>query len=241
LDIATDEPIPCGTSPHPVDTPLRFTSVSAGLLATCGMSTDGAAYCWGWDQWDQGGDGTRVTGPAPTPVATPPDLVTVVAGAVTGCGLDPIGAAYCWGTFPIGRGQAGNGNPIGEPTPDAVIGGHAFTWVGSSDANNIFQFTCGIDTDGAAWCWGSNSFGQLGTDDTLPLTCTASGGRSPDCTAEPVAVEGGLTWESVDLDSEYTCGIAAGGVPYCWGSNTWGNLGDGTKTNHAIPAPVLLP
>lgn len=103
------------------------------------------------------------------------------------------------------------------------------------------QHACMVDRDGVAWCWGSNSFGQLGTDDPLPSTCSALGGRSTDCVAEPVAVEGGLTWSMLSLDAEYACGLTTDGVPYCWGSNTWGNLGDGTTTNHAIPAPVLLP
>ena len=236
-----DYEIPCSTAPRPVDTSLRFESISAGFLDTCAMATDGEAYCWGWDQWHQGGDGSSVTGPVPTAVATPPDLVTIVAGTVTTCGLDQTGSAFCWGTWPIYFGQTGYGEiRRGEATPTPVVGGHKFSWVGSSDANDIFQFTCGIDENGNAWCRGSNSFGQLGTDDPMSDSCTAFG-RSDGCTAVPVLVEGGLTWDKIEPGREYACGLATGGVPYCWGWNSAGNLGDGTKTDHTLPAPVLLP
>jgi alpha-tubulin suppressor-like RCC1 family protein len=43
-------------------------------------------------------------------------------------------------------------------------------------------YTCGLAIDGAAWCWGSNGSGQLGTG-----TLTQS--------LVPVAVSGGLTFK----------------------------------------------
>jgi alpha-tubulin suppressor-like RCC1 family protein len=78
-----------------------------------------------------------------------------------------------------------------------------------------YAHRCGVTTAGAAYCWGSNGFGQLG-DETRT-------GRS-----RPVLVAGGVQFTIVDAGSFHTCGVTAAGVAYCWGANSSGQLGDGT-------------
>jgi alpha-tubulin suppressor-like RCC1 family protein len=34
------------------------------------------------------------------------------------------------------------------------------------------------------------------------------------------------------------CGATSSGATYCWGQNTNGQLGDGTKSNRSIPTAV---
>ncbi|GEM_PF-5927640 len=48
---------------------LSFVSISAGAYYSCGISTDGGAYCWGQGEPGQLGHGSRVTMPAPIAVA----------------------------------------------------------------------------------------------------------------------------------------------------------------------------
>ena len=54
----------------------------------------------------------------------------------------------------------------------------------------------------------------------------------------PVAVLGGLTFQSVSAGASHSCGLTTAGVAYCWGINTFGQLGDGTTTASSVPVAV---
>jgi alpha-tubulin suppressor-like RCC1 family protein len=54
--------------PVPVEGNLRFTRLSAGDGHTCGITTVGRAYCWGFNELGQLGDGSRAKRDTPTSV-----------------------------------------------------------------------------------------------------------------------------------------------------------------------------
>jgi alpha-tubulin suppressor-like RCC1 family protein len=54
-------------------------------------------------------------------------------------------------------GLVGAGTNPGTPTPVAVAGELAFASLKAGELS-----TCGVTSDGAAWCWGDNEYGQLG-------------------------------------------------------------------------------
>jgi alpha-tubulin suppressor-like RCC1 family protein len=58
---------------------------------------------------------------------------------------------------------------------------------------------------------------------------------------KPTAIGGGLSWEQVSGRYNATCGVAADHRAYCWGENGDGQLGNGTTTQHLVPAPVAAP
>jgi len=58
-------------TPTPVAGGLTFTSLALGEVHTCGLTSGGAAYCWGWNGGGQLGDGTTSPRSTPTPVARP--------------------------------------------------------------------------------------------------------------------------------------------------------------------------
>src|SRR5256886_1253722 len=192
---------------------LTFAAVSAGG-DSCGITTDGRAYCWGPNGWGGLGNGTI------TPYAGSTVPVAVAGGLTLQsvsvrrhvCAVATSGAAWCWGVN--NEGEFGNvGCPLTTTGPCAVSGGLTFNVV----SVGVSHHTCGVTTDGAAYCWGLNTSGQLGIG-------TAHG------SAAPIAVVGGLTFLTVSAGLDFTCGITTGHKAYCWGDNYAGELGDSTIT-----------
>lgn len=85
--------------------------------------------------------------------------------------------------------------------------------------------TCALTGTGAAWCWGSNTRGQLGDGTLAP-------------SAVPVAVAGGQTFATLTVGNGVTCGITPDSSAYCWGWNREGAVGDGTTMDRSTPTPV---
>ena len=204
---------------------LLLTSLGPGVGHTCGVLASGVAYCWGFNGGGQGGNGTQVPQDSfPVVVAGGLRFTSVSAGTDHTCGVEQSGAAYCWGFNLYGRLGDGTVTSV-QTTPGAVSGGLAFTAVQAGDAHS-----CGLTTGSLAYCWGDDSFGELGTGATSTTPQTA-----------PVQVTGGLTFASVTVSAgsgRQTCGLAAAGKAYCWGLNASGQLGDSTATTAATPVPV---
>ena len=200
-------------------------NVSAGWGHTCGVTPAGAAYCWG----DGGaiGDGTTTERLTPVAVAMPAGatFTSVSAGGAHTCGLTPAGVAYCWGYN--ANGQIGDGTTTDRLTPVVVAmpAGVTFTSM-SADLTH----TCGLTPAGEAECWGGNDFGQLGDG-------TTTGRLTPTAVAMPV----GVTFTSLVVGRYHSCGLSPAGVAYCWGSNDFGELGDGTTTYRFTATAVAMP
>ncbi len=84
---------------------------------------------------------------------------------------------------------------------------------------------CGITAGGLAYCWGSNTSGQLGDGGTTarPL---------------PVLVSSKELWTRIDAGEAHTCAIALAGPTWCWGANEVGQLGNGGTAASSTPTRV---
>ena len=166
-----------------------FAALSGGSQYTCGVTTTGAAYCWGFGDYGQLGNGINTSSPTPVAVSGGHIFTTVSAGTFATCGVTTAGAAYCWGLDVYG--EIGNGAPTDAgpaqcglyfcyPSPVAVAGGLSFAAVSAGHSYN----TCGVTTAGAAYCWGWAAYGGLGNGITSgPERCNGDG-----CSTTPVAV-----------------------------------------------------
>jgi alpha-tubulin suppressor-like RCC1 family protein len=241
---------PCSSAPLAVAGGRTFSSLSAGWGPTCAVTANGSAYCWG-DNLDGalgvGADTGSVqscsVGPCSyTPLAVAGGLAFTMLGAGNfhACGLTSNGAAYCWGDNAAGELGIGvnaapdtcaSGHGPCSRTPVAVAGGLTFTTL-----NVGTQHTCGRATDGTWYCWGLNNYGQLGTGATGPESCV--GGPGVPCSSTPVAVSAGINLTAVLTGRRHSCGVTSAGAAYCWGENVYGQLGDGTTTNSLTPVAV---
>ena len=89
--------------------------------------------------------------------------------------------------------------------------------------------SCALDTDGQAWCWGSQTSGRLG-DGVADLTSTPV----PQAVLQPA----GVIFTQISAGGFHTCAIDSGGQCWCWGGNSHGQLGSGTTSNASTPMAV---
>src|SRR6266516_4330097 len=229
-------------SPTPtlVDAPgVWFATADVGQSASCAVDTLGTGYCWGTNIAGELGIGSvaGVLFPTPQLIAAPAG-VSFSALSVGGffsdsgqaCALAQNGGAYCWGWNGEGAVGSGSTNTI-EPAPVAVaVPTREAGFSVVSAGGGLVKFTCGVGTSGRVYCWGTNFGGQLGNGSV--------GGQS----LTPVLIASQDTlFTTVSAGGWHACAVAATGTVYCWGSNSNGQLGDGTTTDSPTPVAVAAP
>jgi|SRR2546426_1302926 len=219
--------IPCSVRPVAVSGDVRFESIDAGFRHNCGLTAQGDAYCWGWNQYGQLGtttteiclsDGVTPNGCSTTPVLVSGGLrfKAISAGFWQTCALALDDQTYCWGNNVLGT--FGNGTTgAGSTTPVPGASGVAFGSLSSGAGA-----ACGITLDRITMCWGGiNAAGELG-----------DGTNARHLTPQPIAGDF-VKVQSVNTMNEnnvlaHVCAIGAKGEARCWGSNRRGELGVAT-------------
>ena len=214
-------------------------AIAAGGTHTCGLRSNGTAWCWGDGANGRRGDAaTTATRNTPVQVlaagetaggTTWSDWKTIAAGPDHTCGVRSTGSAWCWGSG--ASGQLGDGNTAAtRSTPAQVLAvvGTETPWTDWSALTMGSAHTCGHRTTGSLWCWGSGTDGLRGdgVDNagaagrrTRPVQVLASG-----------QVEGGNAWSDWDQIASgdaHSCGLRSDGTAWCWGVGQYGRLGDG--------------
>jgi len=201
-------------------------SVGIGVFATLGCG-DGGSKGGGSDSTggNGGSAGTAGSGFAGEGGQEPGAGGTKPATGGNGGTGDTGGSAGTGGVTSGGAGESAEGGaggqvdppfiwseePLGIECPEGAIcieGRRAFSTGGAH--------ACAVSTAGKVYCWGGNSYGQLGDGTT-------------DASALPVEVPGITDAISVDAGDSHTCVVRSGGKVSCWGSNSGGQLGNGIE------------
>lgn len=199
--------------------------LTGGYQNVCYLK-DGSVKCWGHNSFgDLGSGSASEMSLAPLPVVGLQGGVSAVdAGMHFACAIKSS-ALFCWGFNRYG--QLGNNifadeaNPVPQPVANMQSG---VTKVTSGN-----YMTCAIK-NGAAYCWGYNGYGQVGSGSTdnknapVPVVDMTSGVTD-------------ITTSTGDELIGHTCAIK-NGAAYCWGNNSYSQLGDGSSNNSSTPRLV---
>jgi curved DNA-binding protein CbpA len=134
------------------------------------------------------------------------------------CELRPDSSLWCSGSNK--HGELGDGTTADRADP-VRVGSPDAQWLAVVIGPND---TCALQRDNGLWCWGDNTFGQLGYGGFLPRS-------------RPAQVVQGSGWLAVALDS-HACAVRIDHTLWCWGANARHELNDGTTTNRPAPQRI---
>jgi alpha-tubulin suppressor-like RCC1 family protein len=204
----TDSDIPAAVAGK-----LNFKSVSTGSKHTCGITTTGSAYCWGGNGSGQLGNGSQNDSTQPVLVSGGLTFTSISPGWAHTCGTTTDGRAYCWGNNY--RGQFGDGSRTPQSdVPIPVSGGLTFKSVSAG-----WDYTCGITTAGALYCWGFNEIAGISSD-------------------VPELVTNELKFTVISAGYQHFCGITNNNDIFCWGKSPGNGAADARVGR---PAHIPLP
>ena len=199
---------------------MIFKAVSAGGYHTCGLLTNSEIWCWGRNANGELGVGNTTQSFVPLRVENLSNTIAVSAGGLHTCALNSGGEVRCWGSNT--QGQLGASALLESLTPIAVPGISGIAMLSTGAGH-----TCALDNNGSLWCWGFNDHGQVGNGSNQSVIST------------PTLVAGISNVIAIASGGSHTCALLSTGFVKCWGSNDWGQLGDGTTDEKWSPTAVL--
>jgi alpha-tubulin suppressor-like RCC1 family protein len=213
-------------------------TLAVGSQYACAMTQGTVVNCFGMNQVGQAGGppfiptnfGNQIIN-VPNPVVNPPGpslqlgpVANVYTQASYTCVVLTNGAAQCFGIGPEGElGNGSSGPGTWSFTPQPVGSGIAFASAPGSFSTGLTH-ACAIDTSGAAWCWGSGIFGELGNGTSGVF-------------ALPQRVQGNHVFRLIAAGSQHTCAVDTVNQIYCWGATSFGQLGNQQIFSGFWPTP----
>ncbi|SNQ50495.1 RCC1 domain-containing protein, alpha-tubulin suppressor [Frankia canadensis] len=203
----------------------RIIAIASGGQTGYALRGDGTVWAWGYNDEGQLGDGTTTDSSVPVQVAGLSGIRAIAGGQENGYALGWDGMVRAWGEND--HGQLGNDTTTASSTPVVVPGLTQVTAIAASSEGNTGY---ALRRDATLWAWGLGNTGQLGNgDDESSLV--------------PVQVNGGtglvgVTAISAGSFSGYA--LRWDGTAWAWGSNYYGQLGNGTTMPPYSLSPVQV-
>ncbi len=195
-------------------------TISTGYYHTCVLLDTGAVSCWGSNNYGQLGRGTTTGIAIPDGGNVVTGAVSVAAGGFHTCAALSDGTVSCWGSN--SNGQLGIGTLVDSTVPVPVVGIRDAVAVSAGTYH-----TCALLRTGGIQCWGANDTGQLGN------------GVTGSDTTKPVPVSNILAATALATGRNHSCAITGAGTVQCWGSDIFGQLGNGVLGASSTPVATL--
>ncbi|SEO82608.1 MerR family transcriptional regulator [Paenibacillus sp. OV219] len=215
-----------GTIDNYVDTPIQvegihdIAAVSAGVFHTLALKKDGTIWTWGPNWYGQLGDGTVDASVSPMRIEGISDVKEVAANCFHSMALKNDGTVWRWGAF----GDCTDPYPIRDEvrTPTQIPSLDRIKHISAGGCHGT-----ALREDGTVWTWGFNPEGQLG-DRTFDAKCSIM----------PRMVIGLTDVQTVAAGGRFTLALRKDGTVWSWGSNNFGELGDGSYENNRSAKPI---
>lgn len=214
--------------PVKVGTAKDWANIAAGKSHSMAINKTGVMYGWGRNFNGQLGDNSKIDRLVPTRVAavttgTPAVAVTwtaVSAGTTHTLARAMDGTLWVWGGN--AKSQLGN-NATTDVTQPAKIGTSTWASVSAGGTHSL-----AIRADGTLWAWGDNASGQLGiaTSNTAVTATT------------PAQVGTATNWSVIASGQAHSLALRTDGTLYGWGSNSNGQVGNGSTVNVGAPTQI---
>jgi alpha-tubulin suppressor-like RCC1 family protein len=227
--------LPGGYSSTPVMVSglTNVTQITSSKYHSCGLRTDGTVWCWGQNTYGQLGNNSTTSSSTPVQVRVSTSafltgVIQVSAGGGHTCAVRNDQTLWCWGYNAFG--QVGDNSTTQRNMAVQVRTSGTTYLTNVTQAAAGHNHTCALRSDGTAWCFGYNVYGEVG-----------NGGL--DGNDHPVATEvvgpggsGYLTGVAeLTAGRFHSCARLSDGSVYCWGDNDHGELGDGTNNSSGFP------
>jgi alpha-tubulin suppressor-like RCC1 family protein/phosphodiesterase/alkaline phosphatase D-like protein len=208
-------------------------SLVNGGYHTLALCADGTLAAWGSNGNGQLGDGSGSSSAVPvrvneSGVLAGRRIVAIAAGTRHSLALCSDGTLAAWG-YNI-QGQLGDGGKTQSGVPvavktDGVLANRRIKALAAGDENSYV-----VCTDGTVAAWGRNNNGQLGNGGFISSTAPV-----------PVDHQGALAGKSVAsiaAGQTHVIALCSDGTLVGWGYNGYGNLGNNSTANSAVPVAV---
>ncbi|WP_413559941.1 Ig-like domain-containing protein [Bdellovibrio sp. HCB209] len=213
-------------APSDADMGQKYKYVSMGGFG-CGITIDDQLKCWGKNVDDSGtyysiGDDTKLFRPSPVMLDRGQTYSKVAVGKFHACAITTDRTLKCWGNNANGQlGTGLSGASYDKITPTIIDGSNQYIDVTAGNSH-----TCAITTTNDLKCWGASGSGQAGV------------GYTSTSVASPTVIASGTKFQSVKAGASHTCGITTTNDLYCWGYNSYAELGDSTYSQRNAPVAV---
>ena len=194
--------------------------------------SNGNIYCWGVGTTGQIGNNLASNQSSPTLVAGGRSWSYVATGVQNGAAIEAsTGNAYMWGSSAVGV-LGNNQTSVNTSSPISVFGGRSYSQITVSGIATSGSTAAALEVStGNIYCWGLGTTGQIGNS----LTASVS---------TPTQVSGGRSFNQVSAggngSSNCIVAIEAGtNNAYCWGFNSFGQLGNNGVTSQSSPTSVV--
>jgi alpha-tubulin suppressor-like RCC1 family protein len=210
---------------------LTWQALAVGEDHACAVDGQANVYCWGSNERQQLSAPTGALSAAPTLSIIGGNTQKVTAGSGYSCGIHDSGEATCWGDGRIG--QLGFGVPLTSGIGVSIQGG---PWTQLSAGPH---HACGINAGGSQ-CWGGDRYGaSFGV--ALPVQARCTNPATNEmwwCALDPETVPLAESMVSVSAGLWHSCGVSAAGSVYCWGQNSFAQLGFAPSEQCRVIDPV---